>query len=129
MMRQPRATLPTPARRRNPTVQNARRADAPLLSKSIELCRVGDQNTLAHSRVRRPGVKQLEQMSSIRHLAFHPGMRPVAAPYQSLRIGTQQRLVERTGVLVIGRTLAQAVGARHLDPAFAVADEAKQVLK
>ena len=53
--------------------------------------------------VRRPRLKQFEQMSGIGHLALDARMRPVAAPYQPFRIGPHQRLVKRPRIGIIGR--------------------------
>ena len=62
--------------------------------------------------VRRPQLKQLEQVSGIGHLAFDARMRPVAAPYQPLRIGLYQRFMKRPRVEIVRRVLAEAMRAQ-----------------
>ena len=79
--------------------------------------------------VRRPHLKQFEQVSGIGHLALDARMRPVAAPYQPFRIGPHQRFMERPRVGIVRRVAADAMGAGQLGPAPAVADRAQQALE
>ena len=68
-------------------------------------------------------------MPGVGHFALDARMRPVAAPYQPLRIGLHQRLVKRPRVGIVGRVLAETMRARQLGPAPAFADGAKQALE
>src|SRR5258708_6667864 len=97
--------------------------------KSIERCGVADEDAVLDAAIRRPCLKQLEQMACILHLAFDARMRPVAAPYKPLRIGARQRFVERPRIRIVRRVLADAMRARQLCPAPALADRAQQALE
>ena len=88
-----------------------------------------DEDALLRRFIRRPRLKQFEQMPGVGHLALDARMRPVAAPHQPFRIGLHQRLVERPRVGVIRRVLAEAMRAGQFGPAPALADRAQQALK
>ena len=79
--------------------------------------------------IRRPFLKQLEQVPDIGHLALDARMRPVAAPHQPFRIGRYQRLVKRPRIGIVGRILADAMRARQFCPAPPLADRAQQALE
>src|SRR6185369_9686858 len=100
-----------------------------LVRKAVEPGGVVDENALLRGLIRRPRLKQLEQMSGVGHFAFDARMRPVAAPYQPLRIGLHQRFMKRPRVRVIRCLLAEAMRARQLAPAPAFSDAAKQALE
>src|SRR6478752_6152904 len=97
--------------------------------EAVEPGGVVDENALLRGLIRRPRLKQLEQMPGVGHFAFDARMRPVAAPYQSLRIGLDQRFMKRPRVRVIRRVPAEAMRTRQLAPAPAFADAAKQALE
>ena len=99
------------------------------VGKSIEFCRIGDEDALLRHGVRRPFLKQLEQMADIGHRALDARMRPVAAPYQPFRIGRYQRLMKRPRIRIIRRVLADAMGARQFCPAPALTERAQQALE
>src|SRR5271155_471301 len=97
--------------------------------KSIELCRIGDEDVLSRREVRRPRLKKFEQVPCVRHLALDARMRPVATPYQPLRVGIDERFMKRPGVGIVGRLKAQTMCARELHPAPAFACRAQQALE
>ena len=68
-------------------------------------------------------------MPGVRRLALHARMRQSLPHNQPLCVGAHQRLVEWPGIAVIRGPPAQAVNARHLDPAFAVGEVTQQALK
>ena len=61
--------------------------------ESIEAGRIGHEDAVQRRLVWRPRLKQFEQASGIGHFTLDARMRPVAAPYQPLRVGRNQRLV------------------------------------
>jgi hypothetical protein len=79
--------------------------------ESIEFCGIGDEDAVLCRPIRRPHLKQFEQVSGIGHLALDARMRPVAAPYQPFRIRTDQRFMKWPRVGIIGRVATDAVGA------------------
>src|ERR1700694_4515052 len=97
--------------------------------ESIEVCGIGHEDALLGRPVRRPDLKQFEQVSGIGHLALDAWMRPVAAPYQPFRIRTDQRFMKWPRVGIIRRVAADAMGAGQLGPAPAVTDRAQQALE
>jgi putative copper resistance protein D len=110
-----------------PPYESAGRRPSP--RKVVEPRRIVDEDAPARRLVAHPLVEQLEQMPGIGHLVVHAWMRPVAAPNQALGVGAHQRFEERPRVRIIRRPLTHAVGAGHLDPAAAVANEAQQALE
>src|ERR1017187_1232599 len=91
--------------------------------------RIVDQDALARFLVRRPIAEQVVEVGRVRHLALEHGMRPVAAPEETIRPRLYQRAREREQTWV-GRSLVRlAVGARKLDPATPAAEEAQQRLE
>src|SRR4051812_30276781 len=94
--------------------------------ETIEFCGIGDEDAALRGRLRRPGLKQFEQVAGVGHLAFDPRVRPVTAPYQPLRIGPHQRFMEWPRIGIIRRVLADTVSARQFGPAPAVGDRAQQ---
>ena len=90
---------------------------------------IGDQDSPARRLIGGPGVEQLEEMPGVRRLALHARMRQSLPHNQPLCVGAHQRPVEWPGIAVIRGPPAQAVNARHLDPAFAVGEVTQQALK
>ena len=90
---------------------------------------IGDQDSAARRLIGGPGEEQLEEMPGVRRLALHARMRQSLPHNQPLCVGAHQRLVEWPGIAVIRGPPAQAVNARHLDPAFAVGEVTQQALK
>src|SRR6185312_17534516 len=97
--------------------------------EAVEPGGIVDENALLGGLIRRPRLKQLEQMPGIGHFAFDARMRPVTAPHQPLRIGLHQRFMKWPRVGIIRRVLAEAMGARQLAPAPAFTNGAKQALE
>src|SRR3981189_1668683 len=97
--------------------------------EAIELCGIGDEDAVLCRRVRRPSLKQFEQVSGIGHLALDARMRPVAAPHQPFRISPYQRFMKWPRVGVIRRVAADAVGTGQLGPPPAVTERAQQALE
>ena len=89
-----------------------------------------DQDLATNSFVRRPIMKQIEQMAVVRH---HVGgdrrMRPVGAPHQHVRIGAHERVVQRPRIGIVGILRGQPVHRRDFDMDVAIADEFQQRLK
>lgn len=56
---------------------------------------MGDQHLLAHSGIRRPITKQIQQIAIIRHGPVPHRMRPVAAPHATVGTRGDQRLRQR----------------------------------
>src|SRR6185312_10469575 len=97
--------------------------------EAVEPGGIVDENALLGGLIRRPRLKQLEQMPGVGHFAFDARMRPVAAPYQSLRIGLDQRFMKRPRVRVIRRVLAEAMRTRQLEAAIMQLPTAKEVIE
>src|SRR6266850_6539661 len=97
--------------------------------EAVEPGGVVDEDALLRRSIRRPRLKQLEQVPGIWHFALDARMRPVASPNQPLRIDLHQRFMKRARVGVIRRVLAEAMGARQLGPAPTFANGAKQTLE
>src|SRR5260370_39360371 len=97
--------------------------------ESIEFCGIGDEDAALCRLVRRPHLKQFEQVSGIGHLALDARMRPVAAPYQPFRAGPHQRFMKWPRVGIIRRVAADAGGDAQFGPAPAIADRAPQALE
>src|SRR6266545_4681754 len=93
-----------------------------LIRKSVKSCRVDGENAPSRLRVRRPRLKEIEQVAGIGHLVLHARMRPIGPPHQPVRVGAHQRLMEGPRVGIIRRLVAEPVRARKLDPAAAVTD-------
>ena len=69
-------------------------------------------------------------MPIVRHQRGGDGrMRPVGAPHQPLRIGGDQRLVQRARVGIIRKLRGDAVGRRDLDVHGALADQPQKRLE
>src|ERR1700732_2460678 len=99
------------------------------IRESIKLCRVGYEDAMPCGRVRRPALKQFEQVSGIGHLAFDTWMRPVAAPHQTLPVSIHQRVMKWPRIGIVRRAPAEAMGTRQLGPAPAIANRAQQALE
>ena len=81
-------------------------------------------------RVRRPVMKQIEQMAVVRHdVGWDRRMRPVGAPHQPLRIGAHQRVMERPRIRIVGELHGQAIGRRQFDVCMSLTDELQQRLE
>ena len=79
---------------------------------------------------RRPLVEQVDEMAVVGHdLGGDLRVRPVGAPEQPLRIGAQQRLVERLRVGIVRIPLGQAIRRRQLHMHVAVTDQPQQRLE
>src|SRR5258706_13400113 len=93
--------------------------------EAIELCGIGHEDAVLCRRMRRPQLKQFEQVAGIGHLALEARMRPVATPYQPFRIGPHQRFMKWPGGGIIRPVAAETVGTGQFRPAPALAEPAR----
>src|SRR6476620_8999714 len=88
--------------------------------EAVELGGIGYEDAVLDRRVRRPRLKQFEQVAGVGHLALDPWMRPVATPYQPFLMSPQQRFMKWPPVGIVRRVAAEAMGTGQFRPAPAL---------
>src|SRR6266545_3290631 len=85
-------------------------------AESVERFGIPDENTIARRLVRRPRCEQIEQHGVIGRFLW-TGMRPVAAPHETLGRSLYEGLRGRGRIVITGRPDTRIhICARNLDP-------------